>query len=141
LQHGPQVTEGHLSVLVIDIDESRQDVVLALQDAGFRVIEVLQSDEGLSVVLDSPPRLIIVGEEMPPVDGVDLVPLLRWLTDSPIITLGSGGEIEMVKALVQGADFYLTRPVSPRELMARVRALLRRHGAARGFGEEPLLSC
>jgi two-component system alkaline phosphatase synthesis response regulator PhoP len=55
-----------------------------------------------------------------------LLPLLRRLTESPIIVLGSGGEMAMVRALFQGADFYLTRPVNVRELIARIRALLRR---------------
>src|SRR5918996_831863 len=132
---------GALTALIIDADEDRQSVVLALQDAGFRVIEALESGEGVRNTLDASPRIIIVGEEMPPIDGVDLLPVLRRLTESPIIALGSGGEMAMVNALFQGADFYLTRPVNLREFMARIRALLRRYGVARGMNGEPLLQC
>jgi DNA-binding response OmpR family regulator len=132
---------GALTALIIDADEGRQSVVLALQDAGFRVVEALESGEGVRNTLDDSPRIIIVGEEMPPIDGVELLPVLRRLTESPIIALGSGGEMAMVNALFQGADFYLTRPVNIRELMARIRALLRRYGVARGMSGEPLLQC
>ncbi len=132
---------GALVALVIDVDESRQSVVLALQDAGFRVIEASGSGEGVKRTLDDSPRIVIVGEEMPPIDGVDLLPVLRRLTESPIITFGAGGEMAMVQALLGGADVYLTRPVNIRELMARIRALLRRYGVARGNNGEPLLQC
>ena len=137
----PAMMIGALVALVIDVDESHQSVVLALQDAGFRVIEALQSGEGVKCTLDDSPRLVIVGEEMPPIDGVDLLPVLRRLTESPIITLGAGGEMAIVQALLAGADVYLTRPVNIRELMARIRALLRRYGVPRGTEGEPLLQC
>jgi DNA-binding response OmpR family regulator len=114
------------TALIIDTDENRQSIVPALRDAGFRVTEALGSGEGMRYILDDSPRIIIVGEEMPPTNGVDLLPLLRRLTESPIIVLGSGGEMAMVRALFQGADFYLTRPVNLSELIARIRALLRR---------------
>lgn len=135
------VMMGALTALIIDVEDSRRSVVLALQEAGFQVIEALESGEGVKNTLDSSPHVFIVGEEMPQIDGVDLLPVLRRLTDSPIIVLGSGGEMAMVQALLQGADVYLTRPVNIREFMARVRALLRRYGAARGTSGEPLLQC
>ena len=78
---------------------------------------------------------------MPPMDGVDLLPELRRVTDSPIITLGIGGEMATVQALLSGADFYLARPVSLRELMARIRALLRRYSIVRGISGGPLTHC
>jgi DNA-binding response OmpR family regulator len=130
-----------LTALIIDVDENRQIAILALQDAGFRVTEALESGQGVRNTLDISPRIIIVGEEMPPINGVELLPVLRRLTESPIIVLGSGGEMAMVRALFQGADFYLTRPVNVRELIARIRALLRRYGTARGLSGEPLLQC
>ena len=112
--------------LIIDTDENRQSVVPALRDAGYRVIEAVESGEEVRYILDDSTHIIIVGEEMPPIDGVELLPLLRRLTRSQIIVLGSGGETALVRALLQGADFYLSRPVTVRELIARIRALLRR---------------
>jgi DNA-binding response OmpR family regulator len=136
-----EVKMGALTALIIDVDENRQSVVLALQQAGFRVTEALESGEGVKATLDGSPYVIVVGEEMPPINGVELLPVLRRLTDAPIIMLGAGGEMAMVQALLQGADVYLVRPVSLREFMARVRALMRRYGAARGTSGEPLLQC
>jgi DNA-binding response OmpR family regulator len=132
---------GALTALIIDVDENRQSVVLALQQSGFRVTEALESGEGVKATLDGSPYVIVVGEEMPPINGVELLPVLRRLTDAPIIVLGAGGEMAMVQALLQGADVYLVRPVNLREFMARVRALMRRYGAARGTSGEPLLQC
>lgn len=132
---------GALTALIIDADESRRSVVLALQQAGFRVTEALESGEGVKGTLDASPYLIVVGEEMPAINGVELLPVLRRLTDAPIIVVGAGGEMAMVQALLQGADVYLVRPVNLREFMARVRALMRRYGAARGTSGEPLLQC
>jgi DNA-binding response OmpR family regulator len=132
---------GALTALIIDIDENRQSVVLALEQAGFRVTQALESGEGVKATLDGSPYVIVVGEEMPPINGVELLPVLRRLTDAPIIVLGAGGEMAMVQALLQGADVYLVRPVNLREFMARVRALMRRYGAARGTSGEPLLQC
>jgi two-component system KDP operon response regulator KdpE len=132
---------GALTVLVIDIDESLQSAVLALRDAGFQVIEALESGEGVKRTLDYSPSIIVINEDMPPINGVELVSVLRNLTESPIITLGSGGEMALVQTLLQGADLYLTRPVNGREFMARVRSLLRRYVAPRGVGGEPLLQC
>jgi DNA-binding response OmpR family regulator len=135
------VMMGALTALMIDVDENRQSVVLALQQSGFRVTEALESGEGVKATLDGSPYVIVVGEEMPPINGVELLPVLRRLTDAPIIVLGAGGEMAMVQALLQGADVYLVRPVNLREFMARVRALMRRYGAARGTSGEPLLQC
>jgi DNA-binding response OmpR family regulator len=135
------VTIGDLIVLIIDTDESLQSAVLALRDAGFQVIKALESGEGVKCTLDCSPSIIIINEDMPPMNGVELLAVLRSRTESPIITLGSGGEMALVQALLQGADLYLTRPVNIREFMARVRSLLRRHVAPRGVGGEPLLQC
>ena len=132
---------GPLTALVIDKDESGQSVAFALRDAGFRVIEARESSAGLRHTLDDAPRIVIMDEDMPPIDDMELLPILRRFTEAPIIIVGSGSEMAMVQKLLQGADVYLTRPVNIRELLARIRALLRRYGAARGLTGEPLLQC
>ncbi|MFQ6027542.1 MAG: response regulator transcription factor [Dehalococcoidia bacterium] len=114
-------------VLIIDSDESRRHLVLALQEDGFRVLEETKSNTGIGRVLSDGHYPIIMSEDMPPVDDLDLLSALRSLTDSPIVVLGTGDEATMVQALLRGADLYLPRPVNPGELIARMRALLRRH--------------
>ena len=116
-------------VLIIDSDEAGRDLVLALQEDGFRVVIETQSNTGAGRVLSDGHYLIIMSEDMPPVDDLDLLPTLRGLTESPILVMGSGDEAAKVQALLHGADVYLDRPVNPGELIARIRALLRRYNA------------
>jgi two-component system response regulator TctD len=116
-------------ILIIDNDEDRRDIVLALREDGFRVVEETESNTAVGRVLSDSHYLIVLSDTMPPVDNMDLLTTLRGLTDSPILVRGSGNESAMVQALLQGADAYLVRPVSPQILVARIRALLRRFGA------------
>ena len=69
---------------------------------------------------------MLLAEGMPSLDGLEMLPLTRRLTASPIIVLGEGGETAVVKALLQGADMYLRKPVNDAELLSRVRAVTRR---------------
>jgi len=126
---------GPLTALIIAANIRQPGLTIALENAGFQVIEASDSGEGVRHVLEQTPSIVVIGEDMPPLAGVELLPLLRSLTDSPIITLGAGGETPMVDALLNGADVYLAIPVNLRELMARIRALLRRYGAAKPCGE------
>jgi two-component system KDP operon response regulator KdpE len=130
-----------LTALIIAGGQSRQRIAAALQDAGFMVIEAVEGRDGLRHVLDDAPHLVVIDEDMPPIDDIEVLPILRRLTESPIIVVGSGGEGPTVQALLEGADMYLPRSVDVSELLARIRALLRRYGAARGFTGEPLLEC
>jgi two-component system response regulator TctD len=116
-------------ILIIDNDEDRRDIVLALREDGFRVVEETESNTAVGRVLSDSHYLIVLSDTMPPVDNMDLLTTLRGLTDSPILVRGSGNESAMVQALLQGADAFLVRPVSPQILVARIRALLRRFGA------------
>ena len=117
------------TVLIISGDKGRQGLVLSLQDAGFRVIEELESGDGLRRVLDDAPHVVIMNESMSPMDGVELLPLLRRVTKSPIVVVGAGDEADIVQTLLQGADIYVTQPVNAKELVARTQALLRRNPA------------
>ena len=115
-------------VLVIDQDEpERHWVVSALRQAGMVVVEASSSVEGLVNVLEEAPQVIVLAEEMPPLEAEDLVRVVRRLTDAPVIILGSGGEPREVSALERGADAYLRRPPTPATLLAWARALLRRY--------------
>ena len=113
-------------VLILGIDQDlRFAVVDLLHTEGFETVLKGDSSDGVARVMQFNPSLIVMAEEMPPVDGVELLPLLRRLTASPIIVVGAGGETAVVKALLQGADMYISRPINYRELLSRVRALLR----------------
>ena len=97
-------------ILILGIEQDlRVTVVDLLQTEKFEAVVRGDSSDGVSQVMQGNPALIIMSEEMPPLDGVELLPLLRRLTASPIIVVGSGGETAVVKALLQGADMYISR--------------------------------
>jgi DNA-binding response OmpR family regulator len=107
-------------------DAMRHSVAEMLRGEGFEVVEETESSAAVSRVMRRSPGIVIMAEEMPPLDDVELLPLLRRLTRAPIVVLGAGGEAAVVKALLQGADMYLKKPVNFREMLSRVRALIRR---------------
>ena len=117
-------------VLMLDREvESRGDLATAIVEAGFEVRRESSSGGGVAQVLEADPDVILMSEEMPPLDGVAMLSLLRRMTMAPIIVVGSKGDSVEVEALLQGADMYVAEPVRQRELVARVRALVRRHRA------------
>ena len=117
-------------VLMLDTEvDSWGDLATAILEAGFEVRRESSSGRGIAQVLEIDPDVILMSEEMPPLDGVVMLSLLRRMTMAPIIVVGSKGESVAVEALLQGADMYVAEPVRKRELVARVRALVRRHRA------------
>ena len=96
------------------------------REAGLGIREEVRSAQGLRRILERDPGAIVMAEEMPSLDGLMLLPLVRRLTKAPVLMLGDGGEMAIVDALLGGADMYMTRPTNPMEMLARVRALLRR---------------
>lgn len=115
-------------VLVIDQDElQRRWVVEDLSEAGMAVVEACTSSDGLFGALEQAPDVIVMAEEMPVLNGRDLLTLLRRASHAPLIVLGSGGEPTEVNALESGADAYLRKPVRFPALLARIRSLLRRY--------------
>ena len=114
-------------ILILEIDDDvRRSMVELFQSESFDVVEEVDSSGGITRVMQGNPGIIIMAEDMPPLDGVELLPLMRRLTRAPIIVLGLGGETAVVKALMDGADMYLRKPLNYRELLSRVRALFRR---------------
>ena len=117
-------------VLMLDTEvESRSDLATAIVEAGFEVRRESSSGGGVAQVLDVDPDVILMSQEMPPLDGVVMLSLLRRMTTAPIIVVGSKDDSVAVEALLQGADMYVAEPVRQREMVARVRALVRRHRA------------
>lgn len=118
-------------ILVVD-DERRMVgfIRLNLEQDGFEVIEAYNGTEALDRLRDSLPDLILLDVMMPDIDGFEVLRTIRELGQVPVIMLTAKGEEEdIVKGLELGADDYVTKPFSPRELVSRVKAVLRR-GAA-----------
>ncbi len=115
-------------ILVIDDDRELQTTLSAyLLAAGHQSVPVASGAEGCLSV--SGADLILLDLRLPDGDGVHLCPLLRRKTRAPIVVLsGCDDEEERVRALMGGADDYVTKPFRPRELLARIHAHLRRQG-------------
>ncbi len=119
------------TVLVVD-DELRlvSLVETYLNQNGFRAVTALNGVEALSVAQRENPDLIILDLMMPEMDGYEFMRLYRADHDTPIIILTARVDSdEKVVGLELGADDYITKPFRPRELMARVKAVLRRSGS------------
>jgi two-component system KDP operon response regulator KdpE len=115
-------------VLVVD-DERRMVgfIRLNLEQDGFEVIEAFNGTEALDRLRDSLPDLILLDVMMPDIDGFEVLRTIREVSQVPVIMLtAKGEEDDKVKGLELGADDYVTKPFSPRELVSRVRAVLRR---------------
>lgn len=115
-------------ILVVD-DERRMVgfIRLNLEQDGFDVIEAFNGTEALDRLRDSLPDLILLDVMMPDIDGFDVLRMIREISQVPVIMLtAKGEEDDKVKGLELGADDYVTKPFSPRELVSRVKAVLRR---------------
>jgi len=115
-------------ILLIDDDSGIRDVVrFALAREGFAVIEAEDGAQGLALAEREAPDLIVLDIMMPELDGTEVCRRLRRTSRVPIIFLTSRDEeIDRVLGLELGGDDYVSKPFSPRELVARVKAVLRR---------------
>ena len=121
------------TVLVVD---DQPDIVRLVRDylerAGFEVLTASDGDQALQVARRSHPDLVILDLSLPKLDGLDVARALRRDGDVPIIMLTARTEeSDRVAGLELGADDYVTKPFSAREMVARVRAVLRRTSGAR----------
>lgn len=122
------------TILAIDDEESILELLdLGLGREGFRVVAARTGPEGLEAFRRERPDLVILDWMLPELDGLEVCRRLRASSPVPILMLTARGELEdRVLGLDTGADDYLPKPFRFKELLARVRALLRRSGAAPG---------
>jgi len=115
-------------IVVIDDEPSVQEVVQAyLEKDGYHVFVAGNGAEGLALAERVKPALIVLDLMLPDISGEEICSEIRSRSDVPILMLtAKASEEERVAGLVSGADDYLVKPFSPRELVARVRAVLRR---------------
>jgi two-component system KDP operon response regulator KdpE len=115
-------------ILVVD-DEARmvRFIRLNLEHDGFQVISAYNGREALEQVRSALPNLVLLDVMMPDLDGFEVLQRIREQSTIPVIMLtAKGEEDDRVRGLELGADDYITKPFSPRELVSRVRAVLRR---------------
>jgi two-component system OmpR family response regulator len=126
------------TVLVADDDRHIREVVrFALEKAGHRVMEAADGAAALEQVRNRPVDLVVLDIIMPEDDGLEVCRKLRQERRLPILFLSSRDEeVDRVLGLELGADDYVTKPFSPRELVARVKAVLRRSGVGGGEPDE-----
>ncbi len=121
------------TILIIE-DEIELTRVLSsyLEQANYQVISSDQGDIGLSLWSQKKPDVVILDLNLPGMDGLDVAREIRKKADTPIIMVTARvEETDRLIGLELGADDYITKPFSPREVVARVRAVLRRAGATR----------
>src|SRR3989440_11901441 len=131
--NGPMAT-----ILVVDDEPIVRDVVVRyLKRDGFKTIEAASGDEAQRLLERELPALVVLDVMLPGIDGLELCRSIRARSDLPIVMLTARGEeTDRIVGLELGADDYLTKPFSPRELAVRVRNLLRRAPSPAG-GDAP----
>jgi len=126
-------------ILVVDDEKELVDTVADyLRQAGYRPIKAYDGQSALAAFQEQVPALVILDLGLPDMDGLDLAKEIRRQSQVPFIMLTARSqEIDRIVGLEIGADDYITKPFSPRELILRVQAVLRRLEGAAGM-EEPL---
>jgi two-component system OmpR family response regulator len=118
------------TILVVDDDPQIRDVLgMALERAGFEAVMARDGAEGLAQAKAVNPSLAVLDIGLPEMDGLELCKAIRRDSDLPILFLTArDDEVDRILGLELGGDDYVTKPFSPRELVARVRAILKRVG-------------
>jgi two-component system phosphate regulon response regulator PhoB len=131
---------SRLNILVVeDEDAIRGMLMMVLEQAGFKAIAAADTEEARAVLAEASPDLILLDWMLPGISGVEWARRIKkeqGYRDLPIILLTARGEEEdKVRGLEIGADDYITKPFSTKELLARIRAVLRRSGKIQGLAQ------
>lgn len=124
-------------ILVVDDDPQIRDILgMALERAGFDAVMARDGAEGLAKAKSDAPDLAVLDIGLPEMDGLELCKAIRRDSDLPILFLTArDDEVDRIVGLELGGDDYVTKPFSPRELVARVRAILKRVNGGSGQSE------
>ena len=116
------------TIVVVDDEANIADLVaLYLDREGFRVVKAATGSDGIAAFQQHRPRLVVLDVGLPDLDGLEVCKRIRMQSQTPVIFLTArDGEIDRILGLELGGDDYVTKPFSPRELVARVKAVLRR---------------
>lgn len=127
-------------VLIVDDDPHiREVLVFAFAKAGIETTQAEDGEAALALIAQGAPDLVVLDINMPRMDGLEVCRRLRAGSDLPILFLSSrDDEIDRVLGIELGADDYVVKPFSPREVVARVQAILRRAGRDAAPAAEPL---
>ena len=131
---------GHSVLVVEDADDIRALVVTGLQRAGMDTFEATSGSECLALVRESHPDLVVLDLGLPDADGTEVCRQLRAMSSCYVLMLSaSAEEVDVLVGLAVGADGYMVKPFSPRELTARVQTMLRRvrHQAETPVADSP----
>jgi DNA-binding response OmpR family regulator len=122
------VTTPTPSILVVEDESSIASFVAAyLKNAGYGVRTTASGNEALRLVESEKPALVVLDLMLPDIDGIEVTKRIRQTSDVPILMLTARDEdVDKIIGLEVGADDYLTKPFNPRELVARVKSILRR---------------
>ncbi len=119
--------KSHVILVVDDDPHIREVVVFALEKMGMQVVQAEDGEQALVQFGKHQPALLVLDINMPEMDGLDVCKKLRQTSDVPVIFLSSRDEdIDRILGLELGGDDYVTKPFVPRELVARVKAVLKR---------------
>jgi two-component system, OmpR family, alkaline phosphatase synthesis response regulator PhoP len=130
---------GTTRVLVVDDEENLVELVQGyLERDGYRVLTAADGLTAVQLAREARPDLIVLDLMLPGIDGLEVCRRVRQFSDAYILMLTARAEeVDKVVGLSVGADDYLTKPFSPRELMARVQAMLRRPRSSAGEPDVP----
>jgi DNA-binding response OmpR family regulator len=119
---------GERALVIVEDDPNIADLLdLYLREAGFRVLQASSGLRGLELIEQHRPVLVVLDIGLPDIDGFEVCRRIRARSAVPVLFLTArDGELDRIIGLELGADDYVTKPFSPREIVARVKAILRR---------------